>query len=370
MTIAGTVWASSGMSAGRAISNQMAAMKTVRLRLIANEGAPLITTRHPDAAGNKFGFEGGRIIKAGSDYHLFTSEMVAEPIFVKMKLAYWRSGDGVNWRRVSTLYESTGEYEGRDPRAALWAPMPIYDPEEERWNLFYVAYHSAPNSGGNLQTNYHGEIWRATSQISGIEGLAGPYKDEGIILAPGRDSDPWEGFQGTDSFFPYRAGRAWYAFYGSCTVPLPLGSGDNTMKPPFWWVGLATAPRMAGPWKRMSKMNPIPIEKVFIENPIVMELDGGGYVCIYDTQVPDAIGYAFSSDGVHWQPGNSLVIQSQPGVWSHDVRTPLGLVRDNRDEYFLYYTGYEAAPDWNKLLEGNGEGASCAVGRAKIRVES
>jgi len=356
------------MSKGIAAPARMAASGAPRLRFVFNTSAPLITTRHPDAAGNKFGFEGGRVLKLGQDYHLFVSEMVGDPIFVKMKLAHWRSGDGVQWKRVSTLYESSGDYSGNDPRGALWAPMPIYDSAEQRWNLFYVAYHTAPNADGNLRTNYHGEIWRAKSEIRGMQGVGGPYKDNGVILSPGPDSDPWEGFQGTDSFFPYRVGDAWYGFYGSCTVPLPVGGG-GTRKPPFWWVGLAKAPRLAGPWKRVSALNPVPIEKVFIENPVVAGLPEGGYLCVYDTQTPDAIGYAFSPDGIHWQPGKSLVIQSQPGVWCHDVRTPLGLVPDSGNEYLVYYTGFENTPDWNKLLEANGEGAVAAIGRARVRLE-
>ena len=72
---------------------------------------------------------------------------------------------------------------------------------------------------------------------------------------------------------------------------------------------------------------------------------------------------------MHWRPGKSLVIQSQPGVWCHDVRTPLGMVAEGRNEYFVYYTGFENTPDWNKLLEANGEGAVAAIGRARVRLE-
>jgi hypothetical protein len=338
-----------------------------RLKLISNSGSPLITTQHQDAAGIKFGFEGGRVIRVNSTYHLFTSEMVSDPIWVKMKLGHWQSPDGIKWRRVSTLYESSGEYIGKDPRAALWSPEPAYDDQEQRWNLFYVAYRSAPNSADDLRLNYHGEIWRARSVTSGETGVAGPYQDDAVVLHPGPDSDSWEGFQGTDSFCPYRVGKTWYAFYGSATVT--LSESTRVRKPPYWRVGLATAPCIGGPWKRLSSMNPVPIEKTFIENPIVTEIAGGGFVCVYDSQEPNVVGYAFSDDGVHWQPGRSLPVQSQLGVWSWDVRTPLGLVLEGSNEYSIYYTGSERVPDWNKLLTGNGEGYRFAIGRAMVRLE-
>ncbi len=51
-----------------------------RLHLVKQHETPVLTTRHPDAAGNKYGFEGGRAVKVGSTYHLFTSEIAGDPI--------------------------------------------------------------------------------------------------------------------------------------------------------------------------------------------------------------------------------------------------------------------------------------------------
>src|SRR5919199_331988 len=108
--------------------------------LIAARDAPVLTVRSPGAEDNKYGFEGGRALKLGGAYHLFTSEMVGDPFWVKMRLAHWTSPDGLRRRRPSTLLESSGDYTGTDPRAALWSPMPVYDEQNERWKLFYVAY--------------------------------------------------------------------------------------------------------------------------------------------------------------------------------------------------------------------------------------
>ena len=44
----------------------------------------------------------------------------------------------------------------------------------------------------------------------------------GIIMDPDL-ADDWEGLQGTDSFFPFRAGNKWLAFMGSArTEKLPI----------------------------------------------------------------------------------------------------------------------------------------------------
>lgn len=79
----------------------------------------------PGTENNKYGFEGGRVFKFKNEYHWFTSETIDDPKWVKMKLAHWKSKDGLKWECVSTLYESSGEFTGTDPRAALWSPMPI-----------------------------------------------------------------------------------------------------------------------------------------------------------------------------------------------------------------------------------------------------
>ncbi len=298
--------------------------------------SPVLTIQSPGAEGNKYGFEGGRVIKLDGIYHLFTSEMTGDPMWVKMKLAHWSSKDRVRWARVSTLYESSGEFSGRDGRAALWSPLPVYDPREERWNLFYIAYRSAPDTKTEWRGNYDGSVWRAVSRTRGLEGIGGPYADVGIVLQPDVNSQPWEGLQGTDSFFPYQVGNRWLAFYGSAnTEHLPIE---------HWRVGLAEAPRIAGPWKRCSGTNPVNIEPKFAENPIVTRLDDGTYLAVYDTDVTDpvAIGYTWSRDGVSWAPGRHVVVQPKGvGFWADPVRTPLGLVPEGGGRFTVFYTGYQ-----------------------------
>src|SRR5262249_31601869 len=254
-----------------------------KLVLVEQHPPPVLTIRTPGAEGNTYGFEGGRVVRVRDTYHLFTSEMIGDPIWVKMRLAYWRSDDRLHWKRVATLFESSGEFAGKDPRASFWSPLPVYDDREGRWNLFYVAYHAEPNTPQQFRMNEKGRIWRAVSQTKGIDGVAGPYRDAAIVMQPGADSQPWEGLQGTDSFFPYKVGTRWFALYRSATPgPIPIQ---------YWRVGLASASAIAGPWTRRQGAE-LPIEPTFIENPIVEKLRDGSYAAVYDTtRDPDAIGF-------------------------------------------------------------------------------
>ena len=140
---------------------------------------PILTNHSEGAQGNKYGFEGGRVLKIKGTYHLFTSEMVGDPHWVKMKLAHWTSQDRLHWTRRATVAESSGDFTGKDPRAAIWSPLPVYDRAESRWNLFYVAYQAAPDTPQQWLTNYEGRIWRAVSATSGEDGIDGPYKTKG-----------------------------------------------------------------------------------------------------------------------------------------------------------------------------------------------
>jgi hypothetical protein len=352
------VVASMLVAALAAVSGQSA--PSPHLVLVAADDAPVITTRSPGAEGIRFGFEGGRAVKVNGVYHLFTSEMAGDPVWVRMRLGHWSSPDRRQWTRVETVRESTGEFEGRDLRAALWSPLPAWDDSEQRWNLFYVAYRSAPGDGTSFMLNHDGRIWRAIARRPGPEGIAGPWDDVGVVMKPGEDSLPWEGLQGTDSFFPYRVGDRWFALYGS--------AWSQTMPIKHWLVGLASAPTIGGPWRRVPERSPAPIETTFIENPIVTPAPGGGYLAVYDSQGADAIGWTYSADGIDWQPGRRLVVQPKAGQWAKDVRTPLGLVDEGGGRATIFYTGFEQEPDWARLLKGEGRETS-AIGYVEVRVE-
>jgi hypothetical protein len=332
-----------------------------RLLLVRQHPTPVLTTRSPGAEDIRYGFEGGRVVKVRGTYHLFTSEMVGDPIWVKMRLGHWTSRDRLAWQRAGTVAESSGEFQGKDPRASLWSPLPVWDGSGHRWNLFYVAYRSAPSDGTRFLLNHAGEIWRAVSRTPGEEGIGGPFDDVGVVMRPGPDSLAWEGLQGTDSFFPWPVGRRWRAFYGSArTETKPIG---------HWLVGPAEAETLAGPWRRVSAENPAPLETRFIENPIVTEAPRGGALAVYDSEGPDVVGWAYSEDGLRWGAGQRLQVQPRPGEWAKDVRTPLGLVHEGGDRFSLFYTGFEQAPDWSRMLDEAKGRETCAMGLVELRLE-
>jgi hypothetical protein len=333
---------------------------TPRLELVRQHPTPVLTTRSPGAEGIRYGFEGGRVVKVRGTYHLFTSEMAGDPIWVRMRLGHWTSRDRLAWERAGTVAESSGEFEGKDPRAALWSPLPVWDAGSDRWNLFYVAYRSKPSDGTRFLLNHAGEIWRAVSRTPGEEGIRGPFGDVGVVMRPGPDSLAWEGLQGTDSFFPWPVAGKWRAFYGSArTETKPIG---------HWLVGPAEADALAGPWRRVASDNPAPLEKRFIENPIVTAAPGGGFLVVYDSDGADAVGWAYSADGVRWGAGERLRVQPKAGEWAKDVRTPLGLVNEGGDRFSLFYTGFEQAPDWARMLDEAKGRETCAIGFVELRL--
>jgi hypothetical protein len=324
-------------------------MHEERLVLVEQYPTPVITVNSPGTEGNKYGFEGGNVVKIKGIYHLVTTEMSGDPMSVKTRLAHWSSADRIHWKRISTLYESSGEFAGKDPRAALWGPMFIYDEQLQEWDLVYVAYRAAPDTETEFRANYEGTIWRAVSKVKGLAGIDGPYTDVGVLLRPDKDSQPWEGLQGTDSFFPYQVGDRWRGFYGSA----------NTEHKPIehWRVGLAESSQLAGPWKRCEGTNPVNVDKHFAENPIVTRLQDGSYMAVYDNEYSSGIGYAWSSDGVHWMPGGNLVVQPKGlGAWSDYVRTPLGLIAEGHGLFTLFYTGFQKGPNTKGPLGFGGVG--------------
>jgi len=329
----------------------------VRLSIVAEHPFALISKGKAGTEDNKHGFEGGCAMKLEKLYHLFTAEMVGDPLWVKMKLGHWTSPDRLSWTRRETMYESSGETTGKDPRASLWSPMPIFDKQGNRWNLFYVAYRSPVGPLG-----WNGRIWRAVSKEKGKAGVYGPWEDVAVILQPGPfggawedaissgnvpadkilqpgpESDPWEGSQGVDSFFPYEVGDKWLGFYGSCNA-------QNWFK-----VGLAEAPRLAGPWKRLTALNPVGIAGTRgTENPVVTRLKNGRYIALFEVIAREnGFGYADSSDGINWSKASELVLTAAP-VRLRKVRTPLGLVPENDGSYTIFFTGYTRAESWGEL---------------------
>ena len=298
----------------------------ITLSILEEHRHPVIKKGDSGTEDNLYGLEGGCVLKLNQVYHLFTAELVGDPKCNKMKLGHWTSKDRISWTRHETLYESSGEIIGDDTRAALWAPMPIYDDIEGLWHVFYVGYRGSEwKLGANGQLvcpNHDGRIFRAVSAVKGPEGIHGPWVDVDVILQPGPDSHAWEGAQGVDSFYPYKVGDQWIGFYGSSDAK-------------SWFrVGLAAAPSLAGPWKRLTGLNPVTLSGPRgSENPVVTRLASGRYVAVFETVFrEDGFGYADSLDGIHWSAAKELQLRVSP-EYLQLTRTPLGLVPEPDQEH-------------------------------------
>lgn len=330
--------------------------------VISGPDKPVLDKGMPGTEGILGGFEGGTCVKINGVYHLFPTEQVGKKgngkdkgkyITIYTRLAHWISKDAIHWKRINSLFESSGKFAvsdkdnpANDRRSSLWAFMPIFDKKQNRWNGFYVAYTVdttlAPPHG-------YGRIWRAVSKISGINGVGGPYIDSGIILEPGMDSQLWEGRQGVDSFYPFWIDNKWFAFYGGA-FPWHQWS-DYPYNGHFgkWYVGLASANELGGPWERMdTTINPIiEISPNFVENPIVSQLPNGLYIAIFDSGpenykgfvFPNKIAYTISRDGIHWTPAEYIPIEKKVKRWWKNIRTPMCLIPEGDNIYTLLYSG-------------------------------
>jgi hypothetical protein len=273
------------------------------------------------------GLEGGTVILHEGEFHLFVTEELKT--WDLTRNGHWKSGDGLVWQRVGTLNDSVDR--PRDPRHAVWAPMPFYNEEEGRWNLFYVGY----EDGNGANCEYNGRVFRAVSSILGRGGLNGPYIDTpGTVLSfTDAGKDPWEGGQGADSFYLYPVKDQWRAFYGS------YGTSYQ------WCVGLAWADHIAGPWRRDGELEPV---FEYAENPIVLPLPEGGYLCVYDDLAHgindcSSIGYGYSADGIVWEKGFAFLERPQ---WAACIRTPQSLIPIGDGEYWVYFSACaKAGPD-------------------------
>ncbi len=323
--------------------------------IIGGPEKPVICQGMPGTEGILGGFEGGACVKIGDTYHMFPTERAGqegiEMYFdrVKTRIGHWTSKNAINWTRQSTIYQASGNYAItpednplNDRRGAIWSYMPVFSKESNRWYGYYLAYTVDKNISPN---HSFGRIWRTESVKEGYEGIGGPYKDCGIIMEPGMDTQLWEGRQGVDSFFPYKVGNEWLAFYGGAypyknkqDYPDKLGKG--------WFVGLAKSKTMEGPWTRLDTIiNPIrSIHPWFIENPIVYSLPNGLFITIFDGgpegwghHLPNMIGYSLSKDGYKWSEAHYLPIETKVNKWWNIMRTPLCLIPEGNDTYTVMY---------------------------------
>ena len=340
-TPAGEVYINLPAHHSRTVRNER--IPELELEIVEWHEGPVLGKGDPGTEDIRHGFEGGRVIRQDGWYHLFTSEQSGDPKWVKMRLAHWKSEDGLDWQRVSTLFESSGDYTGEDPRAALWSPMTVYNDADSTWYMTYVAYRCKPDTRESFLNNHDGRIWQARSLVKGKDGIGGPYEDIAVIQEPGPLADEWEGLQGSDSFFPYKVGNKWLAFTGSAkTEKLPME---------FWGNGLALAPALTGPWIRLSNRSPIDFGTNFSENPIVTQLDDGTLIAVMDSH-GTGFGYSVSVDGLNWSKMKYVQVTDKLDKWWTEFRTPLGLIQEEDGLFTVFFTAMKKGTDyWDHIGE-------------------
>lgn len=327
--------------------------------IIGGENKAVIDEGMLGTEGIQGGFEGGRVVKVGDTYHMFPTERAGEkgvPYYydrVKTKIGHWTSKDAIHWKRESTIYQASGVYAVteddnpmNDRRSAIWSYMPVFNEKANKWYGYYLAY----TVHKEIEPNHSfGRIWRCESTVDGINGIGGPYKDMGIIMEPGLDSQPWEGRQGVASFFPYKVGDKYFGFY-SGAYPFESWADYPKKTGKGWFVGLAESNSLEGPWKRLNKgLEPIKtIHPSFVENPIVNQLPNGLYIAIFDGgpegwghHLPNMIGYTLSKDGINWGEARYLPIETKVDKWWDIMRTPLCLIPEGNDVYTIVYNAID-----------------------------
>ncbi len=317
---------------------------------------PVVDQGMPGTEDIQGGFEGSRLLKLDGVYHLFTTERAGLPgrersyDRIRTRLAHWSSTDARHWKRLDTLYTANGVYTeiaedhpASDRRGSLWSFIPVFNEAEDRWNGFYVAYTCNPHID---PVHCFGRIWRAVSSKPGRAGIGGPYTDVGVIIEPGLSTQAWEGRQGVQFFHPYAINGAWYgwmgggfAFEGSERVRGVRGR---------WYVGLARAEALAGPWFRLgTDVNPVvSIHPAFVENPVVETLPDGTLISLFDggpgqMGFANQFGYSLSRDGVRWTPATYLRLDPVITPWWETMRTPLGLVAEGDGLYTIVFTAWK-----------------------------
>eukprot|EP00747_Dinoflagellata_sp_TGD_P025367 gnl/TRDRNA2_/TRDRNA2_131203_c0_seq1.p1 gnl/TRDRNA2_/TRDRNA2_131203_c0~~gnl/TRDRNA2_/TRDRNA2_131203_c0_seq1.p1 ORF type:complete len:549 (+),score=78.85 gnl/TRDRNA2_/TRDRNA2_131203_c0_seq1:106-1752(+) len=351
--------------------------------LIWQSYGPVLDSRH--GPGIMLGYEGGKVVRDDDTgiYWLFTAEFRGQPVNAYMAIASYTAPSILGpWKRKETIvepgqrfpmafynqqcnqhwcswqnatkkaysYAATYYCNPNILMSAPWAPIPVYDREEERWHLHFVGYKCDFRQITLCGT---ANIFGARSRKKGKKGIKGPWElySKAYSRAPsggavadvvlGPDASPdlggttWGERNRTERFvdqmttYDLGEGRGYAAFVGVNHY-------------------LATADHVSGPWTVGGAQNESisTVDSWFNENAIVTQIenpDGGtGYVAVFDTVMRESAGFGvqFSTDGLHWP--------SEPGVKvpvSGGVRTPLGLVQEPSGGVSLLFT--RRFPDCN-----------------------
>ncbi len=311
----------------------------VRLEVVQLNPEPIIKKGDAGTEDNKFGFEGGTCRKVNGVYYLFTTEVFDEPKTASVRLAIWKSSDGIKFQKHSVIVETNRNWQDTTNRMSPWAPNAVFDSARNVWSVFHVGYKRKPNSTNVF--NMTGKIFRYDSQVEGMEGIGGPYKEGGWVNLMGKP-DWWEGLGEIVSFYPYQIGNEWWAFYGGNSVPDHVEAKAilNPNAKNIFYAGMAKSEgSLTDNWVRQYQLNPVQMDPEFIENSIVTQVAPNLYINLYDGANRQEISYAWSKDGIHWGKEQLIRLPNAP-KWIKNTRTPLGLIDEGDGIYSIYFTAF------------------------------
>lgn len=184
--------------------------KNVQLQLLSVYPQPIIGKDTIGAEKVRFGFEGGTCEKQGNQYYIFTTEIFDEPKTAAVRLALWKSRDGLQFNRIYQLAETNFNWNDTNTNLmSPWSPVLTFDPEKNRWSVFHVGYSKKPGSPDVY--NMFGRICRYDSKVPGRKGIDGPYKAGGWLNIAAQ-GPAWEGVAKALSFSAYKVGKTGMSF--------------------------------------------------------------------------------------------------------------------------------------------------------------
>ena len=224
------------------------------------------------------GFENGAVVKVDGIYHMIVGSWSAQSqTYTRDMIVQFSSPDKFTWTfggAIAHCHWENGRWYNPAAQPALF-----FSNETNRWELFHIYCIEASVS---WQPNC--TIVRKVSAVPGRSGITGPWKDDGIVMAPEPGAQPWEDGELDSVSNPYRVGDRWFVF---------IGSGG----PCGFCVGLASAPSISGPYARLPNGSAVRL------------INGSGTAKPYSYNVSIAAPFASSSASqkllhrrIHWSP--------------------------------------------------------------------
>jgi hypothetical protein len=359
-----------------------ASSSSSRFELLKASPAPVIDIAQAKPHGIG-GFETGSYAKAGSTYHAYINELPNQMVWARCphlwwdattQLGHWTAPSAFGpWVRQSTVRHTPAATSCNTSAFNFTACGDLRAAPSQTWNSGGLLFGRNTLNGSRPVWNlFYGNRWAVSMTAGRVAGAAGPWIDVACMPAgsvkPGQPSRPvpsyqlrngsWRGFWQAD--WPH-------GLSANCTWPchaqrlVGLTGTESTVIGDKDWTVLPTG-QLAGAlplvWRETTPN---------VENPVVIRSsDDKEFLMVFDAlsmnstcrddpqcewiggqcwsgTACNAIGIAWSSDGLRWEYAQHLVLQTDPRRQCGLIRTPLGLVPEPHvcsGCYSVLYTGW------------------------------